>query len=77
MRGLDSARIDGRPKVACRMSSLFRVLLVISVVVVGYLILFAPARLRRFGFHAKRVGFAYVAAILISAFVRIYFGWGT
>ena len=58
------------------MSSLFRALLIVSLVVVGYVILFAPARLRRFGFHAKRVGFAYVAAILISAVLRLYFGWG-
>lgn len=58
------------------MSSLIRALLIVSLVVVGYLVLFAPARLRRFGFHAKRVGMAYVAAILISAFLRLYFGWG-
>ena len=58
------------------MSSLARALLIISLVVVGYLVLFAPARLRRFGFHAKRVGMAYVAAIMISAALRLYFGWG-
>ena len=59
------------------MSSPFRALLIVSFLVVAYLMLFAPARLRRLGFHAKRVGFAYVAAILISAFLRLYFGWGT
>lgn len=59
------------------MSSLFRALLIVSFVVVAYLVLFAPKRLRQFGFHAKRVGFAYVAAILISAVLRLYFGWGT
>jgi hypothetical protein len=58
------------------MSAWFRILLIVSVVFVGYLVLFAPARLRRIGFHAKRVGFAYVAAIVISAVLRLYFGWG-
>jgi hypothetical protein len=59
------------------MSSVTRALLIVSLIVVGYLVLFAPARLRRLGFHAKRVGFAYVAAILISAVMRLYFGWGS
>ncbi|MDA0351480.1 MAG: hypothetical protein DWG79_01105 [Chloroflexi bacterium] len=58
------------------MGSLIRALLIVSVFVVAYLVLFAPARLRRIGFHAKRVGFAYVAAILISAALRLWFGWG-
>lgn len=56
--------------------TLFRILLLVSAVIVGYLILFAPTRLRRIGFHAKRVGFAYVAAILISAILRLWLGWG-
>jgi len=59
------------------MSSLFRALLIISVVVVGYLMLFAPSRLRWVKHHARRVGLAYVAAIVISAGLRLYFGWGT
>ena len=54
-----------------------RLLLIASAIFVAYLVLFAPARLRRIGWHAKRVGFAYVAAILISAALRYYFGWGT
>lgn len=54
-----------------------RLLLLASAIFVVYLMLFAPARLRRIGWHAKRVGFAYVAAILISAAVRHFFGWGT
>lgn len=56
--------------------SVARILLIVSLVFVGYLVLFAPARLRAIGFHAKRVGFAYVAAILISAALRLWFGWG-
>lgn len=59
------------------MSSLFRVLLIISVLVVGYLVLFAPSRFKLIKHHARRVGMAYVAAIVISAFLRLYFGWGT
>lgn len=54
-----------------------RLLLISSAIFVLYLVLFAPARLRRIGWHAKRVGFAYVAAILLSAALRQYFGWGT
>ena len=54
-----------------------RLLLIASAIFALYLILFAPARLRRIGWHAKRVGFAYVAAILLSAALRQYFGWGT
>ena len=46
--------------------SLFRILLIISLVVVAYLVLFAPKRLRRLGFHARRVGLAYVAAIVAA-----------
>jgi hypothetical protein len=59
------------------MSTLFRALLIASAIGVGYLVLFAPARLRRMGFHARRVGLAYVAAVIISAVLRLYFGWGT
>lgn len=51
-------------------------LLIASAIFVLYLVLFAPARLRRIGWHAKRVGFAWVAAVLISAALRLYFGWG-
>lgn len=58
------------------MSAWFRILLIVSVIVVGYFVLFAPARWRRIGYHAKRVGFAYVAAIIISAVLRLYFDWG-
>ena len=57
--------------------SLFRILLIVSAAMAFYFVLFAPARLRQLGFHAKRVGFAYVAAILISAVLRLWFGWGT
>ncbi len=54
-----------------------RLLLIASAIFVLYLVLFAPARLRRIGWHAKRVAFAYVAAVILSAIVRSYFGWGT
>jgi hypothetical protein len=54
-----------------------RLLLLASAIFVLYLVLFAPARLRRIGWHAERVGFAYVVAVLLSAALRHYFGWGT
>ncbi len=59
------------------MSSLFRALLIVSLIVVAYLVFFAPSRLVWLKRHARRVGLAYVAAIIISAFLRLYFGWGT
>jgi len=57
------------------MSSVVRALLLGSAIFVLYLMLFAPARLQRIGFHAKRVGYAYVAAIVISAALRLL-GYG-
>jgi hypothetical protein len=56
--------------------SIVRLLLIASAIFVLYMVVFAPARLRRLGWHAKRFGFVYVAAILISAVLRLFFGWG-
>ncbi len=57
--------------------SLVRLLLILTAVGAFYLVFFAPARLRRIGFYGRRVGLAYVAAILISALLRHFLDWGT
>ena len=36
-----------------------------------------PRRLRLLGKHARTLGYAYVAAILIGSALRLLFGWGT
>ena len=50
-------------------------------VVVGlaitYLTVMQPRRLRRLGKNARTLGYAYVAAVLIGATLRLIFGWGT
>ncbi|MCH2658142.1 MAG: hypothetical protein MKZ81_03945 [Dehalococcoidia bacterium] len=55
--------------------SIARIILLASLVLVAYFVLFAPSKYKLIGKHAKRVAYAYVAAILISAVLR-YFGWG-
>lgn len=42
-----------------------------------YLSLVQPSRLRRLGRNARTVGYAYVAAVVIGAVLRMVFGWGT
>lgn len=44
--------------------------------VIAYLALMQPQRLRRLGKRARTLGYAYVAAVLISAALRLLFGWG-
>lgn len=58
-------------------STLFRYFLLASVAAVAYLVLFKPRQLGRLGRGARTVGYAYVAAILISAALRLIFGWWT
>ena len=50
---------------------------VASGLVIAYLAVMQPRRLRRLGKNVRTVGYAYVAAILISAALRLIFGWGT
>ena len=45
--------------------------------VIAWLALMQPRRLRRLGRHARTLGFAYVAAVVIGAALRLAFGWGT
>ncbi len=42
-----------------------------------WLAVMQPRRLRRLGRHARTLGYAYVAAILIGSALRLLFGWGT
>jgi hypothetical protein len=53
------------------MSTLLRLLLYASVIGVAALVLLRPRRLERYGRLLRRVGYAYVAAILISAALRV------
>ena len=52
------------------MFGFLRLLFVVSAVVIVAMLIFRPTQLRAFGRRAKTVGFAYVAAILISAVLR-------
>ncbi|MDA0366563.1 MAG: hypothetical protein O3B31_13555 [Chloroflexi bacterium] len=51
-------------------------LLVLGIVFGVYVYFFRPPWFRRLGKRASVVGYAYVAAILISAAFRLAFGWG-
>ena len=42
-----------------------------------WLAVMQPRRLRSLGRHARSLGYAYVAAILIGSALRLLFGWGT
>lgn len=59
------------------MTSLLRILLIVGGLFVLYLVLFNPRQLGWLGRKAKVVAYAYVAAILISAALRLTTGWGT
>ncbi len=58
------------------MGSLIRIFLLATVIVIVYFVLFRPRQLRRIGKQLRTVGYAYVAAILISAAVRLALNWG-
>ena len=59
------------------MGRLFLLLLVVSGLVVAYLSVMQPSRLRRLSKNVRTVAYAYVAAVLIGAVLRLVFGWGT
>ncbi len=59
------------------MSTLLRISLLAILVLVIYVVLLKPQRFRTLGGKIMTVGYAYVAAILISAALRLTFGWGT
>ncbi len=50
---------------------------VVSGLFIAYLAVMQPRKLRRLGRNARTLGYAYVAAILIGAALRLIFGWGT
>jgi len=51
-------------------------LLVVGGAVGAYIYFFRPPWARRLGRRLKIVAYAYVAAILISAVLRLWLGWG-
>ncbi len=51
--------------------------LIASGLAIAWLAVIQPRRLRRLGRHARTLGYAYVAAILIGSLLRLLFGWGT
>ena len=53
------------------MFAFIRLIFVVSAVVLVVMMIFRPTQLRQIGRRAKTVGFAYVAAILISAVLRV------
>lgn len=59
------------------MSTLLRITLVAALIVAVYAVLMRPRQLKTIGGKLMTVGYAYVAAILISAALRLAFGWGT
>lgn len=59
------------------MGGLLRLLLIAGALALMVMLLFRPTQVRRLGRHARTVGYAYVAAIVISAALRLLFGWGS
>lgn len=59
------------------MSSFLRLALFAGVIFVGFMLLYRPAELRQAGRRLRLVGFAYVAAILIGATLRLLGFYGT
>lgn len=58
------------------MGSLIRIFLLATLLVAAYFVLFRPRELRQIGKQLRTVGYVYVAAILISAALRLMFDWG-
>ena len=61
-------------------SAMARVLFYVFIasgLAIAWLAVMQPRRLRRLGRHARTLGYAYVAAILIGSALRLLFGWGT
>ena len=59
------------------MSSFLRLAAIVGVIFVGFMLLYRPAELRQAGRRLRIVGFAYVAAILIGATLRMLGFYGT
>ena len=59
------------------MSSFLRLAVFAGVIFVGFMLLYRPRELRRAGRRLRLVGFAYVAAILIGATLRMLGFYGT
>lgn len=63
-----------------RMGKLLALLLLLAVIALGFAFLYQPRNKRsRFATFSKRVrtvAYAYVAAVLISAILRLAFDWG-
>ncbi len=59
------------------MGGLLRLLLIATALGLVVMLLFRPRQLGQLGRRARAVGYAYVAAVLISAVLRLAFGWGT
>jgi len=53
------------------MSTILRIAFLGAIVVVVILLLYRPTQFRSFGRKLRIVGFAYVAAVLISAALRL------
>jgi hypothetical protein len=62
------------------MSKLLALLFILGIVALGFAFLYQPKNKRsRFGTFSRRVrtvAYAYVAAVLVSAVLRLTFGWG-
>lgn len=58
------------------MSTVLRLLLIATVVVLAYLVIMKPRQLRETGRKARIVAYAYVAAIVIGAILQLA-GWRT
>ncbi len=57
-------------------NSVLRLAILAGLVVVVYGFVFRPPALRRLGRKAMLVGYLYVASVIISAILRVRFGWG-
>ena len=59
------------------MGRLLFLLFVASGLVLAFMLAFQPSRARSLGTNLRKLGYAYVAAVLVSALLRMVFGWGT
>ncbi len=58
------------------MSTLLRIFLIVSLVVLAYMVIMKPRQLRAIGRKARIVAYAYVAAVIIGAILQLA-GWRT
>ena len=71
------ARVKGSGGYDRDMGSLLRLLVIASALVLVAMMILRPAQMRRLGQRARVVAYAYVAAVVISAVLRLTLGWGT